>query len=273
LGTLAGGCALLVVVTGCAAESRIEPPRPPSREIRDFDIGAAEWYDVLTGETVRLRGGLAKRDLDPTAMPGGASWRVLGPPAYADLDGDGDEDVAIGLHADGGQMFSSAWYFWLWQDGSAVQVRRPIITTSRCDGIVESVVAKGAAVTVSVVLADGDDPCATSGSVPVTFDVGLRDGWPVRVAPEFGPVATCNERDLTETVLEPGEVQLRTWPDDASPPIGMPVEPDYVLIDDIHVSPYLEEYQSEWVLVFAALNEDESTSRVCGWVRRDEVLD
>ncbi|TWG12299.1 hypothetical protein FHX34_105166 [Actinoplanes teichomyceticus] len=261
------GLAVLGGAAGC--DDAAPAPRAVSSEIRGFDFGAAEWVDAMSASTVQLTGGRARRA--PAAAWGGMSWQMLGPSAYLDLDADGDEDAAVGLHSHGGQMFSFAWYIWLWQDGRAVQVRRPIAETSRCAGPIDSVTATPAGFQVRMLITEmGRDDCAGGGSVPVTYVVGIRDGWPVRVAPDFGPIETCNPHELTVPLSPPSAVQLRTAPDDAAPPIGSPARYATVLTTELAVSPYLSaQERGDWLLVTAVAA---GGHRRCGWARADQVL-
>ncbi len=257
---------------GCDAGSETPPP-PASQEIRSFAFDNAEWFDAMSASTVKLTVGLAKRASDSVA-PGGVSWRMLGPPAYADVDADGDEDAAVGLHSRGGQMFSFAWYIWLWQDGRAVQLRRPIAQTSRCGGPIDSVTGTPQGFKVSMLIAEmGPDDCAGGGSIPVAYVAGVRDGWPVRVAPDFGPLETCNPHELTVPLSPPPALQLRTAPDDGAPPIGSPTRYEAVLATELAVSPYLtKEQRGDWLLVTAVLRERGAERRLCGWARADQLL-
>ncbi|NUT50135.1 MAG: hypothetical protein HOV94_22910 [Saccharothrix sp.] len=272
---LRAGLVMAVVVGALAVGCTAQEPSAPggsSAGMRAFDFGEAEWFDAMSGSTVRLAGGLAEQDPDPVVYPGGIAWRMLGPVAYTDIDGDGDEDAAAGLHGAGGQMFSSAWYLWLWQDGSAVQVRRPIAGVSRCEGPIESVTAKPGAISVRMLMTEVADTCAGGGAVPVTYDVGLRDGWPVRVAPEFGPIELCNPRDLTDEVVPLGEVQLRVAGDERAPAVGERVRYSRVLINEIGASPYLPGHDAEnWRLALGVLDTDSGPRRVCGWARLAEL--
>lgn len=263
---------MLAAAVGCDAGVE-PPPRAVSTDIRRFDFGAAEWFDAMSASTAKLTDGLAKRPPDSVA-PGGVSWRMLGPPVYTDVDADGDEDAAVGLHTQGGQMFSFAWYVWLWQDGGAVQLRRPIAETSRCGGPIDSVSATPQGFEVRMLIAEmGPDNCAGGGSVPVTYVVGVRDGWPVRIAPDYGPIETCNPRELIVALTPPPALQLRTAPNDGAPPVGPPTRYETVLAAELAVSPYLDEQlRGDWLLVAAVLDEGGGERRLCGWVRADEVL-
>ncbi|SMC47144.1 hypothetical protein [Kibdelosporangium aridum] len=263
---------LAVVLAGCSDSGPPTPPPVTSTEIRNFDFGAAEWFDVTNSVTVKLVGGMShpEAQMAPTAF--GMVNRVLGPVVYTDVDADGDEDAAVGLTAEGGQTFNTAWHIWLWQDGRAVQLRQPIALADRCQGEIESVTAKPGAFSVTAVLRDEGDSCSASGSLPVSYEVSVQDGWPVRIRPEFGPVETCNPREQTEQVVPPGELQLRTWPDEKSPAVGEPIEPTSVFVDEVYVGRYFrtrEDRDKQWVLVSAPLGEGR---RVCGWARYPDVI-
>jgi len=272
---LAAAAVGALLAAGCSAERGRPSPAPPSQEIRATDFADAEWHDAVFGTTVRLVGGRAEVDLDPVFYPGGVSWRLLDAPAYTDIDGDGDEDAAVGLRSAGGQTAATSWYLWLWQDGRAVQVRRPAVSVSRCEGPIESVTAKPGAIGVRLLVAGSPrDTCASGGSVPVTFEVGLRDGWPVRTSPAFGPVETCNPRDLTTELTPPGEVQLRVAGDPSAPAVADRTRYPAVLVDDLVVNPYRlpGRKPTDWHLVLALLPADTGPREVCGWAHVDELL-
>ena len=256
-----------LLAAGC--NSGESPSHGVLRDIESFPFGDVEWYDAVVDTTVTLKGGLARRDTDDPMYVGGLDWRMLGPPAYSDIDGDGDEDAAVGLYSAGGQMVSEAWFVWLWENDTAKQVRRPIASSSRCDGFIESVTGKPAAFSVRLSLFENEDTCAGGGSIPITYDVGLRDGWPVRISPDYGPLETCNTREQVKQVIPARDLQLRVAAGDTAPPIGGRIRYNAVLVEqlDLTMTPDDMGY-NEWLLVTAV----QDSRRVCGWTRVADIL-
>ncbi|MFI7571770.1 hypothetical protein ACIBUZ_23575 [Micromonospora echinofusca] len=267
-GSLAGA---LLAMSGCSSPDG-SPTPSPSREIRDFDFANAEWFDTSAAETVTLEHGSAKRSDDASISPmdGGGSWKLLDAPRFADADGDGDEDAAVGLSTSGGQSVNAAWYIWLWRDGSAVQLQKPIVSTTRCDRPIEAVTAVTGGFEVRAFLFHSDkDNCGGGGVVPISYVAGVRDGWPVRIRPTYGPLATCNPQELIVPLRPVGVVQLRVDTDDRAPVVEPAQKYDSLLVSELAVSPYIpEEQKGDWVLARAARGDE----LVCGYVRMDQIL-
>lgn len=240
-----------------------------SKEIESFQFGDADWYDAVVDTTVTLKGGLARRATEVPEFPGGLDWRMLGPPAYTDIDADGDEDAAVGLYSAGGQMVSQTWFVWLWDGHTAKQVRHPIATSSRCERFIESVTAQGGAFSVRSSILEAGDACASGGRTPITYEVGLRDGWPVRTSPDYGPLETCNTHEQTKRVTPARDLQLRVAADDTSPPIGTRTRFDTVLVEQWQLTlPPDGKPDYEWLLVTAVRGPE----KACGWTRVADVL-
>ncbi|RSD08627.1 hypothetical protein [Amycolatopsis eburnea] len=256
-----------VLAAGCTAGT----PRPAelSKEIESFPFGDTEWYDAVVDTTLTLKGGLAHRETDGPEYPGGLDWRMLGPPAYTDIDDDGDEDAAVGLYSAGGQMVSQTWFVWLWTEHTAKQVRHPLAASSRCDGFIESVTAKRGAFSVRASLSEEEDSCASGGGTPITYEVGLRGDWPVRTSPAYGPLETCNTREQTKQVTPARDLQLRVAADDASPPIGSRTRYDAVLVAPLDLTVLPDgKGNFEWLLVTAV----QGAEKVCGWARVADIV-
>ncbi|MGN9906834.1 hypothetical protein ACTMTJ_04680 [Phytohabitans sp. LJ34] len=267
--------ALTLVPSGCFATDGTPPTPPPSvasREIREFDFANAEWLDTSVSETEKLQDGAARRSEDTALSPmsGGGSWKLLDGAQFADADGDGDEDAAVGLATSGGQSANVGWYIWLWQGGTAVQLRRAIVSTTRCDRPIDGVTAVAGGFEVrTFVFQSNVDNCAGGGAVPVTFVAGVRDGWPVRIRPEFGPLATCDPKALTVPLRPGGEVQLRVDTDARAPIVEPAQRYDSLMVSELSVSPYLtDEERGDWVLA-RAVRGDKVT---CGYAHVDQVL-
>jgi hypothetical protein len=270
------GVALLCVIsalTGCRDRPRDAPgglvattTAAPvvSREIREVDFSNLEWFDSPTASTVTLINGMARRDADNESS--GYSWRLSGSPQYADADGDGHEDAAVGLSVEGAQLTAETWYVWLWRNGEAVQLQLPIAGSSRCTRPVESVAAVPEGFRVETFIAVSEDSCAGGGSVPVTYVVGVRDGWPVRISPYFGPIASCDPRSLTVALRPKREVLLYTATDIRSPAVEPAANYDEFLVDEYSADGGLTP-EREWILGIAV----SGARRVCGWARADQV--
>ncbi|GAA0392407.1 hypothetical protein Acor_17340 [Acrocarpospora corrugata] len=265
------GVALLCAIaalTGCRDRAGDAPARPTasvvSQEIRKVDFSNLEWFDSVTASTVKLVDGAARRDADNES--GGFSWQLSGPPRYADADGDGHEDAAVGLRANGAQLGAEAWYVWLWRNGQAQQLRLPIATTSRCDRPIEAVTAVPHGFMVQKFMSVSEDSCAGGGSVPITHVVGVRHGWPVRIHPYYGPIASCDPRDLSVALYPAGKVLLYTSPDVRSPSVEPTATYDKFLVDEYSADPELTP-EWDWILGIAV----SGARRVCGWARADQV--
>ncbi|WP_327007584.1 hypothetical protein OHA72_10120 [Dactylosporangium sp. NBC_01737] len=263
------------MLSGCTLLDDEPPPGPPpaaSREIRVFDFADAEWFDASVSRTVRLKDGTATRGDDDAIGPmeGGGSWKLEGTPQFADADGDGDEDAAAALRTSGGQSSNVFWYVWLWQDGTAQQLRRPIASTIRCSRPIEAVNAVTGGFEIHAFLFQfGRDNCAGGGAIPIVYVAGVRDGWPVRIRPQYGPIDTCDPHDLVVTLRPSGLVQLRVDSDERSPVVEPAGRYDSVLVNELAVSPYLTpQMRGEWVLALAVRGEE----RICGWAHVDQVL-
>jgi hypothetical protein len=269
------GAALLcavVALTGCrdhAGDASRRPtagatPSVASREIRKVDFANLEWFERTSGSTVKLVDGSAWRAAGIGS--GGWKWKLLERPRFADVDGDGHEDAAAGLELGGDQAAAQAWYVWLWRDGRAQQLREPIVTASRCDRRIESVTAVPHGFKVQAFLFVSGDACAGGGSVPIAYVVGVRDGWPVRVRPHYGPMDTCDPGKLTVALRSQGKVVLYTSPDVRSPTVESAAHYDAFLVDEYFADPVLTP-DSDWGLGIAVSGD----RRVCGWARADQV--
>ncbi|MCK9896840.1 hypothetical protein [Frankia sp. AgB32] len=231
-----------------------------------MNLGNLEWFDDATSATIRLTNGRGERLAD--VVEGRITSTMTGPVVYADVDGDGDEDAAAGLHSVGEQLVADSWSVWLWQDGRPLQVRRPIAVTSRCDKPIESVAAEPTGFRVRAFVAIRGDDCATGGSLPVTYVAAVRDGWPVRIEPTYGPIETCDPRYLIHPVRPQGATVLRTSQDDRSPAVTATTRFSRLLVNWVDASPYLEPGEStRWVLLLAEKKSGKTTRQWCGWVR------
>ncbi|MFY1587939.1 hypothetical protein ACN267_25940 [Micromonospora sp. WMMD734] len=253
--------AAIPTLTGCPAQSDDRPSErgpssaptgPSSQEIRAIDFAGREWFDAVTNSTVQLRDGKAERRGDEGMDA--YRWKMAGPPRYADADGDGDTDAAVGLAVEGGQTSSVSWYIWLWHEGDAQQLRRPIAEASRCDGLIEAVDPVPTGFSVEGFVWGPEDDCAGGGSVPIAYVAAVRQGWPVRISPRLGPITTCSPGELAEHLVPTSEVLLHTWPDGRSPVVEPAARYDALITD-------YSELTGRWTLVVALRGED----RICGW--------
>jgi hypothetical protein len=252
---------------GGAAPKKPPPPSVTSRQIRSFDFGNAEWYDSGVLQTVQLKDGGADRG-EGSPLSGGGRWRLLDAPQFADVDGDGDEDAAAGLATSGEQSANTAWYIWLWQDGTARQLRRPIVSTTRCDRPIDGVRVVPGGFEVRMFMFTEGDACAGGGVTPVTYVAAVRGGWPVRISPDFGPIAGCDPLALTVQVRLRKRIQLRVDADARAPAVEPAAVYDSILAGELTMSPYLRiEDVGEWALVIAVRDG----KRICGFVRTSDI--
>ncbi|GGY93599.1 hypothetical protein GCM10010365_10300 [Streptomyces poonensis] len=235
-----------------------------SREIRKVDFANLEWFDSTFGSTVKLVDGSAWHAAGNDT--GGWQWNLLGRPQFADVDGDGHEDAVAGLASSGDMAMGQAWYVWLWRDGRAQQLRVPVVASTRCDRRIESVTAVPHGFEVQAFLFVDGDSCAGGGSVPITYVVGVRDGWPVRLRPQYGPLDTCDPGKLTVALHPQGKPVLYTSPDVRSPTVEPAAHYDALLVDEYAADPALSP-ELDWVLGIAVSGD----RRVCGWARADQV--
>ncbi len=211
---------MLPAVAGCAApgepgaphRARFLPARL-DRGIERYDFANATWKSDA-GKVTLHDGHL---DLSTDGDPQSAD--LSAGPVYADVDGDGAEDAALALHT-GGQGFTIAWYVWLWKDGTAVQLPDPFSDQSRCGGQVLGVTPAPGAFQVKELLFSQHSDCATAGTTPVTYQVAVRDGFVVEVAPVLGPVPICDPQYFTVPVTLSGPVTPRAAADDRAPAIA-----------------------------------------------------
>lgn len=264
-----------LVLSGCSSGGDDPPaPEPPapsvtSREIRGFDFGNAEWFDPSVAETVTLEDGTYIRGAGAAVSPmsGGGEWRIVDGPRFSDADADGDEDAVVALATSGEQSANVGWYIWLWQDGTAVQLHQSIASTTRCSRPVEAVTAVPGGFEVRAYLfQDGMDNCAGGGAVPVTYVAGVRDGWPVRIRPDFGPIETCDPLVLTERTRPGGKVQLRVHPDGRAPEVEPARRYDSLRVDRYALDRYVAP-ERKWALTLAHRGE----KVVCGWAHVDQL--
>lgn len=186
-----------VLLAGCGGGGDAGPAPSPSptaldRSIRRFDLGNATWRSGRTPVTLANRA---------AAVPGDGytvRYEMVGEPVYADVNGDGAEDAAAALSDDGGgNARNTAWYVWLWEGGTARQLDTPVAQHTRCGPATDAVRGVDGGFEVLDKLWDGETTCADGGAAPLTYVVGLRDGFLVQVRPRLAPLEVCNPRHLT----------------------------------------------------------------------------
>jgi hypothetical protein len=229
----------------------------PGGGIRDFDFANAEWSLARTPQPVRFRNGTAD-------LPDGAGHiRLLPPPVFADADGDGDLDAAVQVTLSNENYTDETWYAWLWQDGQAIQVRRPIAFGARCSDTVAGVTAAQGGFQVDMKIKRAKDACASGGTVPVTYVVGVRDGLPVRVQPTIAPAEWCLPEEHT-TELPPGTPAVPRLAPLPAAPVVPGATGSYAQIRLNSGKTDTDAAGHRWYL---ALLSGTDGSSLCGWVQ------
>ncbi len=237
--------------------------QPPAGDIRDVDFANAEWWMTRATGPIRLRDGTA--NLPDDAAPDGIGGTFqLGLPVFADADGDGDLDAAVGVNLTSGNYAGQTWYAWLWQNGGAVQVRRPIVSGGRCADTVGRVTAAQDGFQVEVKIKRAKEECAAPGT-PVTYVVGVRDGLPVRVQPAIAPAEWCLPEEHT-TELPPGTSAVpRLAPMPDAPKVACASGP----YSQIRLNTLKSDTDAAGHRWYLALLSGTDGSTLCGWVRSE----
>jgi hypothetical protein len=237
--------------------ARPAPSPLPGGGIRDFDFANAEWSLVRTPRPVRFRNGTANLS-DVTGHV-----RLLPPPIFADADGDGDLDAAVAVNLTDENYTDETWYAWLWQDGRAVQVQRPIAVGARCSDNVAGVTAGQGGFRVDMKIKRAKDACAGGGTVPVTYVVGVRDGLPVQVQPTIAPAEWCLPEEHT-TELPPGTPAVPRLAPFPEAPVVPGATGTYAQIRLNSSKTDTDAAGHRWYL---ALLSGTDGSSLCGWVQ------
>lgn len=252
----------MLMAVGCTDDE----PRPVEstkldQGIRTFDFRNAVWFEYPDleshedGGEVPLRNGEYQRG-------GSDPFRLGYGPVFADADHDGDEDAVLALEL-GGQGVRLSWYLWVWQDDTAEQVRYPFLRYSRCDYAATEVRPVADGFEVQTAVPKPERVCAEGATIPVSYIIGVKDSYPVRLRPEKGAPQTC---DRPGTV--PARVNMplspRVAPEAAAPVIGTPRR-----YDEVTYLPHYRETSASgvWYLgMFVAGQE-----KICGWARGTDM--
>ena len=258
------GMLLAVALTaGCQASShaRFLPPKL-DRSIEKFDFRDATW--ISDAGRVTLHNGHSNLPDIPDDEADPQTADITRGPVFADVNGDGAEDAAIELHQ-GGQGYTLAWYIWLWERGTAVQITEPFIDFSRCSGQVDSVTAVAGGFTVKEMFANPDNPCATGGVVPVTYTVAVRDGFVVQIKPTLGQVP-CDPAYMTNPVTVAGPATPRAAASNRAPAIA---------VDQRYRHTYVGDYElpsSGWTKRWTDVLLDDGTHPpFCGYLHTNDI--
>lgn len=186
-------------------------------------------------------------------------------PAYADVDGDGDEDAAIAYTVTNGNGWQQYGYIWRWENGKPVQMQEPFSRDGRCGTTyLKSLTSGKNGIAVRVDLIDLSQGCAGRPAGSDAFTLGVREGYPVRVAPQLGPVESC-DTPSERSRLGPRSVTPRVAPHPKAPAMGAQREfAEVVILSDS--STEVDGYN--W---FLAVLTAADGKRTCGWISGQEI--
>lgn len=256
------GC---LVVGGCADSDSAEPggsaasPIKLDQSIRQFDFGNTTWVVEHPDVQVHLTDGNGTRQYEDLTI----FYQLFGEPAYADVDGDGDEDAAVGITDNGGgNGANSIWYVWLWQDGTAKQLSaQPFAFHTRCSGRVDAVQPVPEGFEVLDAIWDGSTSCAAGKAKPFSYVISVRDGFLVQVKPRLAPLEMCHPARQTRRGPAPPGLVGYLAPDERAPRLA-PREYREVRFSE-SAGP-----EEEWTLVLLSTDDED----FCGWVRTSEII-
>jgi hypothetical protein len=251
----------ILLLAGCGGGGE-EPPVAASptvldRGVRQFDFANATWRAGPMKVTLA--------DRAATVPDGGFAWHfeMVSEPAYADVNGDGAEDAAVAISDDGGggNALNTTWYVWLWEGGTARQLDTPVAQHTRCGPATDAVRGVDGGFEVLDKVWDGTTSCADGGAAPLTYVVGLRDGFLVQIRPRLAPLAVCNPRHLT-TPLGVREGAAAYLAQDPKAPRLPDRRYEYANVDS------REDADGGWRLALLASGAE----RFCAWLRTDDVI-
>ena len=225
----------------------------PTDGITGFDFANARMDDG-SGTPFRLVDGFHQAPGQPDTV----GYHLVGEPAFADVDGDGDLDAATLLEwTPSAGASTTVALVWLWQDGTARQLDHPI-RTDQLDRLSDLVAVDGGfRLTAHLHGRSGDDEAVE------TFTVGFADGFPVQIAPVLGSVNRCPLFPGEETGrVGDGTVPL-VAPDSAAPPVGT--------ADDIStaVAVPTDVAGAGWTVVRVTHTDG---AIACGWLPDDHLI-
>jgi hypothetical protein len=263
--------ALLAVLLAAASCSARGPARPipvvvesslPAESVlqRRFGLADARWYDE--GVYRQLRDGRAESDPDPADPSQSYEFRIDGDPVFTDLDGDGDADAAAEtFSASGGvNSYSTRVYLWLWNGRRAEQIHLPVFYGGRCGDQIASLRPDPGGLRVDALLKTPETSCAEGGTVPVSWVVSVRQGFPLRLRPRLSAAVWCNPADFDVNVPPGYHPIARAAPDAGAPPL--PVGDRY---ESVRLSRRTEA-DPRGVTWHLALLTSPDGATDCGWV-------
>jgi hypothetical protein len=290
LGGLAAVVAGLLALTGCqdkavqspstASPSTVSPStgslspstasggpttQAPTGAIRNVDFRNMTWRTdeldlaVVPPEQVRLVNG--RTTLNPQAYPTDrVTLSIPAAPVFGDADGDGDLDAAVPIRMDAGNGRVDNWYVWLWQNGRAVQLTRPMAKDARCGPRVVAVRAVTEGFAVQGFQRRQELDCAHLADVKADYTIAVRRNFVVRIRPEYGPAEPCVPQLFKQQAAPTGV--LRLGPNAAAPPVGPATRYSRIMLGAGLLGK--DRQGGEWQL---ALGYAADGTRTCGWLR------
>jgi hypothetical protein len=233
-------------------------PAAPDQAIRRVDFGSVAFQPGgVAPVPVQFRGGTAtggQRDR--------VSYEVSAGPVYADADGDGDEDATIQIKDDGGgNAANSEWWVWLWDGEQARQLQIPFGQHTRCGGPLALVAAAPDGFAVKDQLWAPGSSCADGSSTPVSYTIGVRFGFVVRLRPALSAAGQCDPRTFDEAAAPPVGTALRAARDERAPTAAVVAEGHRIQRsgNERRLAAGTDE---PWVYVL----HDDGRQRICAWL-------
>lgn len=235
------------------------------RSIRSFDFANAVW--PVYRKRLRLTDGRYSGGEGIFAF----ELRIRRAPVFSDADADGDEDAFLPLVNASGNGFTISWYVWLWRDGSAVPMEQTVHGGTRCHSdTIETVNPVADGFEILAVHPSADRGCVESNIIPVTYVLGVRDGFLARIRPRFGPIEYCPATGFTTTDSSIWLLHVRATPriapDDNAPVVVGSREFKQISVRTDAESSDPGGVPGRWRLALLDTGDDQ----VCGWIETPE---